>query len=114
MVEQWMDRRFHSLAPHDVPSERTKTAAHVDLIWRAGLDGPERRERPETVRAAKAVRRRVIGDAVAGSDATQGAGLAVTDLHETLAPAEPNMLGRGYRDPVPRAHGAAGAKTRRR
>src|SRR6185369_13170749 len=88
--------------------------AHVDLIGCAGLDGPERGECPQAVRAAKAVGRRVVGDAVAGSDAPQRGGLAVADLHEPLASAEPNMLGRRHRNPVLPAHGAAGANTRRR
>src|SRR4051812_9250571 len=112
-ANQRLDRRLLGAAPGDVTAERREAAAHVSLIRRAVIDDTDRRERLQSVPAAKGEGRRVVDDTVAGLDAPERRGLAVTDLHEAVASADADMFGGSHRHPVP-AHAAAGTNTRSR
>src|SRR5829696_5827762 len=112
-ADQRLDRRLLGAAPGDVTAEWREAAAHVSLIRRAVIDDTDRRERLQSVPAAKGEGRRVVDDTVAGLDAPERRGLAVTGLHESLAAADADMFGRGHCHPVS-AHAAAGTNTRSR
>ncbi len=71
------------------------------------------REGPETIIAAKALSRRIIGDPIAGTDPFERRRLAVADLHETLSSTMTNVFGRRDGNPMP-GHAPLGAKTRSR
>src|SRR6266849_8483070 len=82
---------------------------HIGLVEPA-LDGADGGESLQAVLAAQGVAwrvdaiRRVIDDPVAGLDAAQRRGLAVTDLHEACAAPDLDMFGGSDRQPV-FAHG---------
>jgi hypothetical protein len=94
------------VVPDHVASKWMEAEAHIRLIRLALLDGADRREglqpvllTPGMARRIQPVRR-VVDDAIAGLDAAQRRGLAVGNLHETLAASNLDMFGGGDRQPI--------------
>jgi len=98
--EKRFDRRLLGGLPRDVPAEGAEPAAHLGPVGLTLFHDADRGEGPQPVFAAERLGRRIEHDLVARLDAAERRRLAVPDLDEPLASAEPDVLGRSDGNPV--------------